>query len=141
VEYPLRIPVESEKEDPMLIAGRPLVMHYRAMLLVCALAGAASAVAAADPASMREGGLVAPNGMTLYICDGDADGVSACVGSCTEKWPPYAVPPDATASGAFSIIERADGARQYAYRGRPLYFRSGDAAPGESEREECHAVK
>jgi predicted lipoprotein with Yx(FWY)xxD motif len=115
------------------------------MPIAFAMLCAAGAAQAADPAAMRDGVLAAPNGMTLYTFDADEDGASACAARCAETWPPYAAPRDATASGAFSIIERADGARQYAYRGKPLYYWSGDGGPGEAKGDgyagKWHAVK
>ena len=63
------------------------------------------------------------NGMTLYTFDRDtaASGTSACVDKCAANWP--ALPAQATdqASGDFSIITRADGTRQWAFKGKPLY--------------------
>ena len=81
--------------------------------------------------------LVAPNGMTLYTFNNDQPGVSNCVGQCLELWPAYTV--DATASlaaapglpGAISVIVQADGLLHVTYDGRPLYFYSSDAAPGD----------
>lgn len=129
----------------MSIHGKPLRARRDAMLIAFALACAASGAKAADPAAMRDGVLAAPNGMTLYTFDADEDGASACSARCAENWPPYAAPRDATASGAFSIVERADGARQYAYRGKPLYYWSGDGGPGERKGDghagKWHAVK
>ena len=81
--------------------------------------------------------LVAPNGMTLYTFNNDQPGVSNCVGQCLELWPAYTV--DATASlaaapgvpGTISVIVQADGLLHVTYNGRPLYFYSSDAAPGD----------
>jgi predicted lipoprotein with Yx(FWY)xxD motif len=108
-------------------------MVRRCALFAAGLVFAASAAHAADPAALRDGVLAAPNGMTLYTFDKDADGSSACSGPCAENWPPYAAPRDATASGAFSIIERQDGGRQYAYQGKPLYYWSQDEKPGDAK--------
>jgi predicted lipoprotein with Yx(FWY)xxD motif len=120
-------------------AGRIVAM------LAAALALAAGPVLGAEPASVRDGLLVSSNGMALYTFDMDAEGESACSGTCAENWPPYAAPRDATASGAFSIIERKDGGRQYAYRGRPLYYWSGDDRAGEAKGDgiqgRWHAVR
>lgn len=118
---------------------RPMSGRIVAMLATV-LAFSAGPAHAAEPASMRDGLLVSSNGMALYTFDLDADGESACSGICAETWPPYAAPRDATASGAFSIIERRDGGRQYAYRGRPLYYWSGDDKAGEAKGEGMQGV-
>lgn len=117
----------------MPISEMRSVIHRVAALLGFALVAATGAAGAAEPASMRDGVLAAPNGMTLYTFDRDAEGGSACSGACAENWPPYAAPHDATASGAFSIVERKDGARQYTYRGKPLYYWSRDEKPGDAD--------
>jgi len=68
------------------------------------------------------GGAPSPaTGRALYFYDKDEDGVSKCVGQCTTAWPPLTPAPGAQASGAWTIIDRPDGARQWAYKGRPVY--------------------
>jgi predicted lipoprotein with Yx(FWY)xxD motif len=36
------------------------------------------------------------------------------------------------ASGDYSVVTRDDGSKQWAYRGKPLYFWSKDAKPGDT---------
>ena len=36
-----------------------------------------------------------------------------------------------TASGAWSVVTRDDGGRQWAYKGKPLYFWARDQKPGD----------
>jgi predicted lipoprotein with Yx(FWY)xxD motif len=103
----------------------------RAAFLAAGLALVLVHAHAADPGAMRDGVLTDPKGKTLYTFDKDADGKSACSGKCAENWPPYAAPQGATASGAFSIIQREDGGRQYAYKGKPLYYWSKDEKAGD----------
>ena len=67
--------------------------------------------------------------MTLYVFDKDADGKSMCNGKCAENWPPLVA--DGAASGDFSVITRDDGKKQYAYKGKPLYYWSKDQKPGD----------
>ena len=68
------------------------------------------------------GGAPSPaNGRALYFYDKDEEGVSKCVGQCTTAWPPLTPAPGAQASGAWTIIDRPDGSRQWAYKGRPVY--------------------
>ncbi|MRR51448.1 MAG: hypothetical protein EG825_11120 [Rhodocyclaceae bacterium] len=88
-----------------------------------------AACSAAMPARMEGGMLVGGNGMTLYTFDKDADGKSMCNGKCAENWPPlYA---EGTAGGDFSVITRDDGRKQFAYKGKPLYFWIKDQKPGD----------
>jgi predicted lipoprotein with Yx(FWY)xxD motif len=58
-------------------------------------------------------------------------GTSTCDASCAKTWPPYAAPTDAVASGYWDVLTRADGVKQWAYKGFALYRYSGDA-PGEA---------
>lgn len=94
---------------------------------------AATALAASAPAKMEHGMLVGENGMTLYTFDHDpaGSGKSACNGPCAKNWPPLAAAAGATPSGDFTVITREDGAKQWAYKGKPLYFWSKDHKPGD----------
>lgn len=67
-----------------------------------------------------------PTRLRLYTFDGDAPGVSNCMDGCASRWPPVAAPPEAGPVGEWSIVSRADGRRQWAYRGRPVYLRYHD---------------
>lgn len=66
------------------------------------------------------------DGKPLYTFDRDGNGgKSTCVAACAREFPPYLVAKEAAAFGPWSIVRRADGARQWAYQGRPLYRYSG----------------
>lgn len=73
------------------------------------------------------------NGMTLYTFDKDAagSGKSVCNGPCAGNWPPLAATMEAKAAGDYSIILRDDGTRQWAYKGKPLYFWAKDQKLGD----------
>ncbi len=96
----------------------------------------------------------AANGMTLYRngMDRPDDGTFGCTdarhertpgeegypipgaafrSTCVDRWRPYPAGPEATAVGAFSIVERPDGGRQWAFEGSPLYTSTRDLAPGD----------
>jgi predicted lipoprotein with Yx(FWY)xxD motif len=62
--------------------------------------------------------------MTLYTFANDKEpGKSACNGPCAENWPPFKSEANAPAPRApLSIITRDDGSKQYAYKGKPLYY-------------------
>ena len=72
-------------------------------------------------------------GMTLYTFDKDTAGVSNCYGGCANIWPAYTS--GATAQGTFpdniTVITRTDGSRQFAWKGMPLYYYSGDTKAGD----------
>lgn len=75
--------------------------------------------------------LVDAAGMTLYTFDRDPRGKSACDARCVADWQPLGVVAGARAAGDYTIVVRDDGRRQWAYKGRPLYVRSGDRKPGD----------
>ncbi len=75
--------------------------------------------------------LTDPNGLTLYTFAGDDAGTSNCNDDCAQKWPPLLFKRGA-AQGEFSIIQRNDGTRQWAFRGQPLYRFITDKKPGDT---------
>ncbi len=104
-----------------------------AILASTALA-AFSAAAADAPATPMNGMLVGPNQMTLYVFDRDAagSGKSACNGGCATNWPPLMAPAGAAPAGDWGVVKRDDGATQWAYKGRPLYYWAKDSKPGDT---------
>jgi predicted lipoprotein with Yx(FWY)xxD motif len=83
-------------------------------------------------------GLVTLSGMTLYGHSGSVEAAAKaeCVDGkeCQIKFAPALVPGAFTGKvGEFATIERkADDARQWTFRGIPLYTFSGDAKPGDA---------
>ena len=77
--------------------------------------------------------LVDTKGMTLYIFDKDKEpGKSVCYGGCANSWPPYAAEAsEPNRASPLTVIARDDGKKQYAYKGRPLYYYAKDGKPGE----------
>lgn len=76
--------------------------------------------------------LVDAKKMTLYTFDNDKTaGKSACNGPCATSWPPLMAMADAKASGEWTVITRDDGAKQWAYKGKPLYTWAKDTKPGD----------
>ena len=106
-----------------------LALSFSLMLAAC------SAVASrpAPPAMVSDGVLTGSNGMTLYTFDRDVtgSGKSVCNGPCATNWPPLLAMEGAVASGDYSIITRDDGSKQWALKGKPLYFWTKDTKPGE----------
>lgn len=70
-------------------------------------------------------------GMTLYIFDKDTAGVTNCYDTCAEKWPPLFAADDAQPEGDFTLVERTDGTKMWAYKDMPLYYWVDDKAPGD----------
>ncbi|MBM3512555.1 MAG: hypothetical protein FJX59_02435 [Alphaproteobacteria bacterium] len=69
--------------------------------------------------------------LTLYVSDFEKDGNAACDAKCLKDWAPVAAPWAARSTGDWTAIVRADGTKQWAFRGRPLYHYRGDAQPGQ----------
>lgn len=74
---------------------------------------------------------------SLYLFTNDAENSTNCTGPCASAWPPLVVPEGVTptggdgVTGTLSTIQRPDGTRQVTYNGIPLYYWSGDMAPGD----------
>jgi Secreted repeat of unknown function len=62
------------------------------------------------------------DGMTLYTFDGDLAGRSTCIGDCLAKAVPAEASDSAKKFGDWTVITRDDGSKQWAYKGKPLYF-------------------
>lgn len=95
-------------------------------LVACSSTGYTASEA---PAKLENGVLVDAKGMTLYTFDKDANGKSMCNDKCAENWPPFKA--QGNTSGDFSVITRDDGSKQYAYKGKPLYYWVKDKKPGD----------
>ena len=97
--------------------------------LLAALFGAAAVQA--NPTIETNGVLSSRDGRALYTFDKDGVGRSNCTGGCVAAWPAFTVGNASLAGGDFSIVVRDDGAQQWAFQGKPLYFFTGDSKPGE----------
>ncbi|GAB4361691.1 MAG: hypothetical protein Kow0026_24990 [Oricola sp.] len=95
------------------------------------LAGAAAAAPVTTVATAKGDVLAGENGMTLYTFRNDGKGVSNCYDTCASLWPPLFAADGDTADGAYTIVERKDGTRQWAKDGMPLYFWAKDEKKGD----------
>ncbi len=83
-------------------------------------------------------------GMTLYTFDMDKEpGKSACNGQCITYWPALTAAAEAKPMGNWTIATRDDGAKQWAYKGKPLYTfmmdkKAGDTAGSEMGQNGSH---
>jgi predicted lipoprotein with Yx(FWY)xxD motif len=107
-------------------------MKSLGFIVFAALIAAGCASMSDGPAKASDGVLVGPNGMTLYTFDRDTpgDGKSACNDKCAVAWPPL-MATSGSASGDWTIITRNDGGKQWAYKGKPLYYWIKDQKPGD----------
>lgn len=85
------------------------------------------------PAKLADGVLTGSNGMTLYTFDRDVSGSgkSVCNGPCATNWPPLFATDSDSATGDYSIITRDDGKKQWALKGKPLYYWIKDKSAGD----------
>ncbi len=107
--------------------GIPLVLAVGLIAAGCASMGGNA------PAKAADGVLVGANDMTLYTFDRDAagSGKSVCNGPCATNWPPLMASANTSASGDWTIVTRDDGSKQWAYKGKPLYYWGKDQKPGD----------
>lgn len=99
----------------------------------CLLAVFTLPLYAADttPLKKSNGVLVDAKGMTVYTFDKDGAGKSACNGGCAALWPPMMATATDRTTGAYSIVTRDDGSRQWAYKGKPVYTYKADQKAGD----------
>ncbi len=78
------------------------------------------------------------SGSTLYLFkrDNQTAGTSACTGGCITTWPAFYASnltlPAGLDQNDFKLVPRADGIKQLAYYGWPLYYYTKDKAPGDT---------
>jgi predicted lipoprotein with Yx(FWY)xxD motif len=137
----------SATTAPTVVAAAPAIVAAAAPTAAPAAAAPASAAlpAASVPTtsvlitSKPDVGpyLTDAKGITLYTRNLDSLGGSTCNGPCATIWLPFAppaggltLPTDAT--GVPGVITRDDGNKQATYNGMPLYYYTGDFAPGDT---------
>jgi predicted lipoprotein with Yx(FWY)xxD motif len=84
--------------------------------------------------SVQAVALTDAQGFTLYALDGDPkkDQQSCIASGCDARWMAVAAPALAAGFGDFSVVTRADGSAQWAYKKRALYRYSNDRLPGDA---------
>jgi predicted lipoprotein with Yx(FWY)xxD motif len=112
----------------------------RAITIVAAavLAVAASGFAVAQTPTMpaavhvSNGMFTDAKGMTLYTFDNDKEpNKSACTGNCLNNWPVLKAEATDKDMGDWKVITRDDSTKQWAYKGKPLYYFAMDKAAGD----------
>lgn len=69
-------------------------------------------------------------GLTLYTWNRDPAGESTCVDICAESFRPFLAASHSQVFGDWSLIDRSDGSKQWALRGKALYTYVKDVDPG-----------
>ena len=57
--------------------------------------------------------------------------MSNCYDKCAVAWPPFMAAADAKAEGEWTLVERKDGSKMWAYEGKPLYTFVDDKKAGD----------
>lgn len=70
-------------------------------------------------------------GHSLYFFDRETAGIPICEGDCARSWPPFLADGGSSMAAPFFLVPRGDGARQWAWNGRPLYRWIGDREEGD----------
>ena len=109
--------------------------------------GMMSSMMSSAPAKFSDGVLVGAKDMTLYTFDRDTagSGTSVCNEKCAVLWPPLMADAGAASKGDWSVVTRNDASKQWAYKGRPLYYwikdqKSGDRT-GDNVNNVWHVVR
>lgn len=71
------------------------------------------------------------SGMTLYTYDKDEAGKTNCYDQCATNWPPLKAEASDQPEGDWTIVERTDGTRMWAYDGKPVYTFIKDEKAGD----------
>ncbi len=110
--------------------------------LTAALLGGCASMSASSPAKLMDGMLVGPNGMTLYTFDRDVagSGKSVCNGPCATNWPPLMAAESDKPMGDYMVITRDDGKKQWAMKGKPLYYWIKDTKAGDKTGDGVQSV-
>ena len=104
-----------------------------ALIATATMAACSTYATRPAPAMAANGVLTGSNGMTLYTFDKDmaGSGKSVCNGPCATNWPPLMAAEGDAPAGDYTIVTRDDGKKQWALKGKPLYFWVKDQKPGD----------
>jgi predicted lipoprotein with Yx(FWY)xxD motif len=115
------------------LSGSHFMKRFSIALAV--LLATSAAALAAEPAMVAEVGgakiYTDAKGMTLYTFDKDEAGKTNCYDKCAVAWPPFMAAADAKPEGEWTIVDRTDGTKMWAYDGKPLYTYVDDKKAGD----------
>lgn len=86
---------------------------------------------AESPYHLQYGGRETRGGYHVSYGDAKLVGTKGCSDDCTKSWLPVAAPANAQGWGFWEVYTRADGSKQWAYKGSALYTYVGDRDPGD----------
>lgn len=119
--------VVSELEGPVFADARGMTLYYWPLNTMRngVTGDPKNASNCTDVVTTKTAGLMSPYppGLTLPELDKRK--------SCTQTWPPVIAPDDAKPVGAFTLITRKDGKKQWAYDEHALYTSILDKQPGD----------
>ena len=69
-------------------------------------------------------------GRTLYAWDKDPTAKATCVDACAASFQPFLATSNSKALGDWSLLDRSDGTKQWALKGKALYTYVKDVDPG-----------
>lgn len=115
---------------------RKTVMAFLISALVATTATVALAGAAPEPKKEHPGDIAllqegetwvyrhAQSGFRLYVSDRDVGGKPTCLGGCSRAWIPLYVNGSESSNhiGDWTVVNRDDNTKQWAYKGRPVYM-------------------
>ena len=110
-------------------------MKMRTLLSVAilSLAGTAFAAPMVETVKTDKGNVLAgEKSMTLYTFKNDKKDMSNCYDKCATNWPPFLASDKDKADGAYSLVTRKDGKKQWAKDGMPLYYWVKDMKKGDA---------
>lgn len=96
--------------------------------------------AALASSALAAGMLTDAKGMTLYVFDKDTKSASTCYDACAKNWPPYLVKGHKETGPGWTMVKRKNGAEQWAYNGKPLYYFYEDKKAGDAKGEGLKGV-
>ena len=103
-----------------------------AIIMAAAVGGFAIAQTMPSGVRVNNGIIVDAKGMTLYTWDKDKEAnKSACEGNCIMTWPALKAGANDKDMGDWKVITRSDGSKQWAYKGKPLYYFVMDKSAGD----------
>jgi predicted lipoprotein with Yx(FWY)xxD motif len=111
-----------------------IVLAGAALAFGTTLSAQAPASAPAMPAAVHVmgGAIMDAKGMSLYTFDNDKEpNKSSCTGNCLNNWPVLKAAATDKDMGDWTVITRDDGTKQWAYKGKPLYYFAQDKAAGD----------
>ena len=108
-----------------------IAISLSAALLAMSVSGSLAAEAWMEADSSMGKIYTDAKGMTLYTFDKDEPGKSNCYDQCAVNWPPFLAEAGAMAEGEWTIVDRTDGTKQWAYEGKPLYLYIEDKKAGD----------